>query len=164
MPSAGFFRGRGVRSGGGGHDARKVGGKMFACIGAIMPGVSVKTDSIETVQMLIDAGVGVKAAYFHPVVGEPALGHTQRRLWLAILQLETGVFAIAGTFVKTARAVRSSWSPGKLPQANLQPLKRSRRIRFTGARNRSTQRVTQPSRSSAFGPIDNYPCGTLLHC
>src|SRR5262249_21094269 len=33
---------------GGGHDARKVGGKMFACIGAITPGVSVKTDSIET--------------------------------------------------------------------------------------------------------------------
>ena len=38
---------------------------MFACIGAVMPGVSVKTDSIETAQMLIDAGVGVKAPYFH---------------------------------------------------------------------------------------------------
>src|SRR4249919_3193411 len=44
---------------GGGHDAWKVGGKMFACIGAVMPGVSVKTDSVETAQMLIDAGVGV---------------------------------------------------------------------------------------------------------
>ena len=43
----------------------KVGGKMFACIGAVMPGVSIKTDSIETAQMLIDAGVGVKAPYFH---------------------------------------------------------------------------------------------------
>jgi predicted DNA-binding protein (MmcQ/YjbR family) len=50
---------------GGGHDAWKVGGKMFACIGAVMPGVSVKTDSIETAQMLIEAGVGVKAPYFH---------------------------------------------------------------------------------------------------
>src|SRR5262249_32550906 len=50
---------------GGGHDAWKVGGKMFACIGAVMPGVSVKTDSIETAQMLIDLGVGVKAPYFH---------------------------------------------------------------------------------------------------
>ena len=50
---------------GGGHDAWKVGGKMFACIGAVMPGVSVKTDSIETAEMLIDAGVGVKAPYFH---------------------------------------------------------------------------------------------------
>lgn len=28
-------------------------------------GVSVKTDSIETAQMLIDAGVAVKAPYFH---------------------------------------------------------------------------------------------------
>ena len=50
---------------GGGHDAWKVGGKMFACIGAVMPGVSVKTDSIETAEMLIDAGVAVKAPYFH---------------------------------------------------------------------------------------------------
>jgi predicted DNA-binding protein (MmcQ/YjbR family) len=50
---------------GGGHDAWKVGGKMFACIGAVAPGVSVKTDSIETAEMLIDAGVGVKAPYFH---------------------------------------------------------------------------------------------------
>jgi predicted DNA-binding protein (MmcQ/YjbR family) len=50
---------------GGGHDAWKVGGKMFACIGAEMPGVSVKTDSIETAQMLIEAGVGQQARYFH---------------------------------------------------------------------------------------------------
>ena len=48
-----------------GHDAWKVGGKMFACIGAKTPGVSVKTDSIETAQMLIEAGVGKKAPYFH---------------------------------------------------------------------------------------------------
>ena len=38
---------------------------MFACIGAVTPGVSVKTNSIETAQMLIDAGVGVKAPYLH---------------------------------------------------------------------------------------------------
>jgi predicted DNA-binding protein (MmcQ/YjbR family) len=38
---------------------------MFACIGAVMPGVSVKTDSFETAEMLIEAGVGVKAPYFH---------------------------------------------------------------------------------------------------
>lgn len=50
---------------GGGHDAWKVGGKMFASIGAQTPGVSVKTDSIETAEMLIDAGVGTKAPYFH---------------------------------------------------------------------------------------------------
>ena len=38
---------------------------MFACIGAILTGVSVKTDSVETAQMLIDAGVGERAPYFH---------------------------------------------------------------------------------------------------
>ncbi len=49
----------------GGHDAWKIGGKMFACVGAVMPGVSVKTDSVETAQMLIEVGVGVRAPYFH---------------------------------------------------------------------------------------------------
>jgi predicted DNA-binding protein (MmcQ/YjbR family) len=50
---------------GGGHDAWKVGGKMFACIGAAVPGVALKTPDIETATMLIDAGVGIKAPYFH---------------------------------------------------------------------------------------------------
>lgn len=50
---------------GGGHDAWKVGGKMFACVGAVQTGVSVKTSSVETAQMLIEAGVGQKAPYFH---------------------------------------------------------------------------------------------------
>ncbi len=50
---------------GGGHDAWKVGGKMFACIGSVQPGVAVKTADIETAEMLIEAGVGTKAPYFH---------------------------------------------------------------------------------------------------
>ncbi len=50
---------------GGGHDAWKVGGKMFAAMGTIDDGVSVKTPDIETAQMLIEAGVAVKAPYFH---------------------------------------------------------------------------------------------------
>ena len=50
---------------GGGNDAWKVAGKMFAIIGANAQGVSVKTDRIETAQMLIEAGVGIKAPYFH---------------------------------------------------------------------------------------------------
>ncbi len=50
---------------GGGHDAWKIGGRMFACIGAVTPGVSVKTDSIATAEMLIEVGVGVRAPYFH---------------------------------------------------------------------------------------------------
>lgn len=50
---------------GGGHDAWKVGGKMFACIGAVIDGVSVKTDGIDTAEMLIAAGVAERAPYFH---------------------------------------------------------------------------------------------------
>jgi predicted DNA-binding protein (MmcQ/YjbR family) len=38
---------------------------MFACMGAVMPGVSVKTDSVETATMLIEVGAGVRAPYFH---------------------------------------------------------------------------------------------------
>lgn len=50
---------------GGGHDAWKIGGKMFACIGTADDGVSVKTPDADTAQMLIDAGVAEKAPYFH---------------------------------------------------------------------------------------------------
>lgn len=50
---------------GGGHDVWKVGGKMFASVGAKTPGVSVKTDSIETAETLIDLGLGSKAPYLH---------------------------------------------------------------------------------------------------
>ena len=48
-----------------GHDVWKVGYKIFAAIGAQGTGVSVKTPDIDTAQMLIDAGVGTKAPYFH---------------------------------------------------------------------------------------------------
>jgi len=50
---------------GGGHDAWKVCDKMFACIGSKLPGVAVKCEDIETAEMLIAAGVGAKAPYFH---------------------------------------------------------------------------------------------------
>ena len=50
---------------GDGHDAWKIAGKMFACMGAREEGVAVKTDSIETAEMLIEAGVGRRARYFH---------------------------------------------------------------------------------------------------
>lgn len=48
-----------------GHDVWKVGGKLFAVIGAERRGVSVKTPDVETATMLIDAGVGERAPYFH---------------------------------------------------------------------------------------------------
>lgn len=50
---------------GDGHDAWKVGDKMFATIGMRGDGVSVKCADVETAEMLIEAGVGIKAPYFH---------------------------------------------------------------------------------------------------
>lgn len=50
---------------GGGHDAWKVGDRMFACIGAVQPGVAVKCRDIETATMLKEAGVAGHARYFH---------------------------------------------------------------------------------------------------
>ena len=90
---------------GGGHDAWKVGGKMFACIGAVTPGVSVKTDSIETVTMLIDAGVGEKAPYFH-------------RSWV-LLPFETDRDELRHRIEQSYRIVRSSLT--KKAQAALAP-------------------------------------------
>lgn len=78
---------------GGGHDAWKIGGKMFACIGAVTPGVSVKTDSIETAGMLIDAGVGTKAPYFH-------------RSWI-LLPWETGIDELRHRLIQSYKLVRA---------------------------------------------------------
>ena len=50
---------------GGGHDAWKVGGKVFACIGTANDGVSVKTPDIETAGLLIEMGRAERAPYFH---------------------------------------------------------------------------------------------------
>ncbi len=50
---------------GGGHDAWKVGGKMFSNTGSMGTGVSLKTADIETATALIDMGRATKAAYLH---------------------------------------------------------------------------------------------------
>ena len=51
---------------GGGHDAWKVGGKMFAVVGAMDDhGVSVKCPDAETAQLLIDMGRALRAPYLH---------------------------------------------------------------------------------------------------
>ncbi|MEM8742819.1 MAG: MmcQ/YjbR family DNA-binding protein [Pseudomonadota bacterium] len=91
---------------GGGHDAWKIGGKMFACIGSVTPGVSVKTPDIETAQMLIDAGIGRKAPYFHrswillgPETEEDELRH---RLTIAYATIRRGL-------TKRAQATLPPW-------------------------------------------------------
>ncbi len=45
--------------------AWKVGGKMFAYLGAKAEGVSVKTPSIEDASLLIEMGRAERAPYFH---------------------------------------------------------------------------------------------------
>jgi len=90
---------------GGGHDAWKVGGKMFACIGSQMPGVSVKTAGIETAEMLIDAGVGTKAPYFH-------------RSWI-LLPFDTPADELKHRLAESYRVVRGGLT--KKLQATLEP-------------------------------------------
>ena len=51
---------------GGGHDAWKVGGKLFAVVGAMEDhGVAVKCADIETAQLLIEMARALPAPYFH---------------------------------------------------------------------------------------------------
>ncbi|PZR00931.1 MAG: hypothetical protein DI533_01970 [Cereibacter sphaeroides] len=51
---------------GGGHDAWKVGGKMFAVVGAMEDhGVAVKCPDVETAALLIEMGRAQRAPYFH---------------------------------------------------------------------------------------------------
>lgn len=90
---------------GGGHDAWKVGGKMFACIGSVTPGVSVKTESIEMAEILIEAGVASKAPYFH-------------RSWVQ-LPFETAEDELQHRVAQSYKIVRSSLT--KKVQATLAP-------------------------------------------
>ena len=51
---------------GGGHDAWKVGGKLFAVVGASEDhGVDVKCPDLETAQLLIEMARAFPAPYFH---------------------------------------------------------------------------------------------------
>ncbi|HEY8596538.1 MAG TPA: MmcQ/YjbR family DNA-binding protein [Devosiaceae bacterium] len=50
---------------GGGHDAWKVGGKMFALIGTRDLGVCVKCRDIESASLLIELGGAERAPYLH---------------------------------------------------------------------------------------------------
>lgn len=50
---------------GGGHDVWKVGGKMFAAVGAMDQGVSVKTPDVESAMLLIELDIAERAPYLH---------------------------------------------------------------------------------------------------
>ena len=92
---------------GDGHDAWKVGGRMFACMAAAAPGVSVKTDSIETAELLIELGVGCRAAYFH-------------RSWISI-PMDAPEEELRHRLTESYRIVRSRLT--RKMQASLPPIK-----------------------------------------
>ncbi len=70
---------------GGGHDAWKVSGKMFASIGAVTPAVAVKTAGVEVADMLIEAGVGQRAKYMHASWVQLPWGTSEDELRVRIL-------------------------------------------------------------------------------
>ncbi len=47
------------------HDCWKVGGKLFAIIGQMGAGVSLKTDHVDTARLLIETGRAIRAPYLH---------------------------------------------------------------------------------------------------
>jgi predicted DNA-binding protein (MmcQ/YjbR family) len=109
---------------GGGHDAWKVGGKMFACIGAETPGVSVKTDSIETAEMLIDAGVGVKAPYFHRSWINLPWGTSEDELRY---RLATSYTLVRSALTKKAQAELKPFDQAEAAPSSAKPQRRDRR-------------------------------------
>lgn len=91
---------------GGGHDAWKVGGKMFASIGARGDGVAVKCATIEDAEHLEDMFGWPKAPYFH-------------RSWVHI-PLDTDVGELRHRIIASYRIVRASLT--KKVQATLAPI------------------------------------------
>ncbi|SDD81644.1 Predicted DNA-binding protein, MmcQ/YjbR family [Paracoccus isoporae] len=91
---------------GGGHDCWKIGGKIFALIGAAEDRVSVKCDSIDTAQMLIEAGVATKAPYMH-------------RSWVA-LPCDAAADELEHRITQSYRLIRASLT--RKAQAALAPL------------------------------------------
>ena len=91
---------------GGGHDCWKVGGKIFALIGAEGTHVSVKTSGAEIAELLIQTGVAERAPYLH-------------RSWVA-LPLDSAPDELAHRVRHSYRLVRSGLA--KKAQAALPPL------------------------------------------
>ena len=90
---------------GGGHEAWKVGGKMFASIGAVTPGVAVKCASIDEALHLEDLFGWPKAPYFH-------------RSWV-LIPFETDEEELRHRIHGSYRIVRKSLT--KKAQAALEP-------------------------------------------
>ncbi|MFV0300587.1 MAG: MmcQ/YjbR family DNA-binding protein [Paracoccus sp. (in: a-proteobacteria)] len=97
---------------GGGHDCWKVRGKMFAVIGAMNEAVAVKTDGIETAEMLIEAGPARRAAYFHRSWVQLPLEAPEDELRHRI---ETSYRIIRGALPKKIQAALEDCAAGSSP-------------------------------------------------
>ena len=91
---------------GGGHDCWKLGGRIFALIGAMEDRVSVKCADTDTAAMLIETGIAVKAPYMH-------------RSWVA-LPCDSAPDELAHRIGQSYRLIRAAL-PKKV-QAELPPL------------------------------------------
>lgn len=93
---------------GGGHDAWKVGGKLFAVVGAAEDhGLDVKCPDVDTARLLIDMGHALKAPYFHASWVRVPFGlvpddELADRIWISY-----GV--IRASLTKKARAALGPW-------------------------------------------------------
>lgn len=89
-----------------GHDVWKIGGKIFATIGAVTPGVAVKCASVDEAHHLEDMFGWPKAPYFH-------------RSWV-LIPFETDPEELRHRIGKSYGLVRASLS--KKAQAALPPI------------------------------------------
>ncbi len=94
---------------GGGHDAWKVGGKMFACIGVSNDGVSVKTPDIETAGLLIEMGRAERAPYFHKSWVRVPWGLVEADEMRDRLNTSYGI--VRAGLTKKFQATLASWPP-----------------------------------------------------
>ncbi|MGV6820533.1 MAG: MmcQ/YjbR family DNA-binding protein [Parvularcula sp.] len=94
---------------GGGHDAWKVGGKLFLTIGASLPGFSIKTESIENAQILIEAGHASRAPYFHK--SWVHVGYDQMPQDEAMARIEKSYWIIRGGLPKKVQRALGEPSP-----------------------------------------------------
>ena len=96
---------------GGGHDAWKVGGKLFAVVGASEGhGLDVKCPDVETARLLIDMGRALKAPYFHASWVRVPFGSVPEAEMVDRIHISYGV--IRGTLTKKLQATLGVWGVG----------------------------------------------------
>ena len=95
---------------GGGHDAWKVGGKLFAVVGAVEGnGLNVKCPDTDTAALLIDMGRALRAPYFHASWVRIPFGHVPEEEMADRIRISYGV--IRASLTKKLQATLDPWPP-----------------------------------------------------